>query len=211
MLDTGATILVDMTGQRERLKVLAFPGLHSYSQDATVVSVYGSAQRGHIYASHIITHPLAEHLIERWYSKHKYHTVWVSLEHSDKISMANYGVSVQGAHRKMLDALNSIGLSDSLLRVIERRQFLDKLIVYGGMVSNYLLSTVFDEPKKWQVTGVACSNKHEICTEISSGSTSWREKMVITCCIQTWTPLSLSCLLWAGMLHRVYRVQCSLF
>ena len=43
--------------------------------------------------------------------------------------------SLQSAHRKMLDTLNSVGLSDSLLRVIDRRQTFDKLLVYGGMVS----------------------------------------------------------------------------
>lgn len=42
---------------------------------------------------------------------------------------------MQSAHRKLLDTLNSVGLSDSLMRVIERRQTLDKWIVYGGMVS----------------------------------------------------------------------------
>lgn len=41
---------------------------------------------------------------------------------------------LQSAHRKVLDTLNSIGLSDSLLRVIDRRQTFDKLLVYGGMV-----------------------------------------------------------------------------
>ena len=41
---------------------------------------------------------------------------------------------MQSAHKKMLDTLNSVGLSDSLLRVIDRRQTFDKLLVYGGMV-----------------------------------------------------------------------------
>ena len=43
----------------------------------------------------------------------------------------------QAAHRKALDVLNSLGLSDSLLRVIDRRQRLDKWITYGGMVRKY--------------------------------------------------------------------------
>lgn len=41
---------------------------------------------------------------------------------------------LQSAQRKMLDLLNSVGLSDSLLRVIERRQRMDKWITYGGMI-----------------------------------------------------------------------------
>jgi Golgi SNAP receptor complex protein 2 len=41
---------------------------------------------------------------------------------------------LQSVQRKMLDLLNSVGLSDSLLRVIERRQRMDKWITYGGMI-----------------------------------------------------------------------------
>jgi Golgi SNAP receptor complex protein 2 len=41
---------------------------------------------------------------------------------------------MQSAQRKMLDVLNSVGLSDSVLRVIERRQRMDKWITYGGML-----------------------------------------------------------------------------
>lgn len=41
---------------------------------------------------------------------------------------------MQAAKTKALDVINSLGLSDSLLRVIERRQKMDKYITYGGMV-----------------------------------------------------------------------------
>ena len=41
---------------------------------------------------------------------------------------------MQSAQRKMLDVLNSVGLSDSLLRVIDRRQRVDKWVTYGGMI-----------------------------------------------------------------------------
>lgn len=41
---------------------------------------------------------------------------------------------MQAAKTKALDVINSLGLSDSLLRVIERRQSMDKYITYGGMV-----------------------------------------------------------------------------
>ncbi|KAK9801396.1 hypothetical protein WJX73_006105 [Symbiochloris irregularis] len=41
---------------------------------------------------------------------------------------------LKAAHRKALDILNSLGLSDSLLRVIDRRQRMDKWMTYGGMV-----------------------------------------------------------------------------
>ncbi len=41
---------------------------------------------------------------------------------------------MQAAQRKVLDVINSVGLSDSLLRVIDRRQRLDRWITYSGMV-----------------------------------------------------------------------------
>lgn len=39
----------------------------------------------------------------------------------------------QSAHRRALDVINGVGLGDSLLRMIERRQRLDIWITYGGM------------------------------------------------------------------------------
>lgn len=46
---------------------------------------------------------------------------------------------LKSAQRKMLDVLNSMGLSDSVLRVAERRIAMDKLIAYGGMLGITLL------------------------------------------------------------------------
>ena len=45
-----------------------------------------------------------------------------------------HSMLLQAAQRRALDVINSIGLSDSLLRVIDRRQRMDRWIVYGGMV-----------------------------------------------------------------------------
>jgi len=42
--------------------------------------------------------------------------------------------NLKAIHRKILDVANSIGLSRALLRVIERRQLVDKIIVYCGMI-----------------------------------------------------------------------------
>ena len=53
----------------------------------------------------------------------------------------------QAAHRKMLDALNSVGLSDSLLRMIDRRQRTDKWITYGGMVRRLYTRLQFPKPQ----------------------------------------------------------------
>jgi hypothetical protein len=41
--------------------------------------------------------------------------------------------ALQSAKRKALDVLHGLGLSDSLLRVIERRQKVDAWLAYGGM------------------------------------------------------------------------------
>lgn len=49
-----------------------------------------------------------------------------------------HSVRLQAAQRRALDVINSIGLSDSLLRVIDRRQRMDRWIVYGGMVRSFL-------------------------------------------------------------------------
>ena len=40
---------------------------------------------------------------------------------------------LKGAQYRMLDFLNTMGVSSSLLRVIDRRQRMDAILVYGGM------------------------------------------------------------------------------
>lgn len=42
--------------------------------------------------------------------------------------------SLKGVQRKMLDMAATLGLSNSVLRAIERRHLGDKLIIYGGML-----------------------------------------------------------------------------
>ena len=79
---TGTAALQNMSGQRERLKVLR----HCYRCALLIVSMFIQC------------------------------------------------MLLQAAKTKALDVINSLGLSDSLLRVIERRQKMDKYITYGGMV-----------------------------------------------------------------------------
>lgn len=50
-------------------------------------------------------------------------------------SMSDQRDRIKQAQRKALDVLHTVGLSDSLLRLIERRQTMDKIIVYGGMIA----------------------------------------------------------------------------
>ena len=54
-------------------------------------------------------------------------------------SMSGQRDRLKSAHRKVLDVLNAVGLSDSVLRVAERRIAVDKLIAYGGMGLTTLL------------------------------------------------------------------------
>jgi len=41
---------------------------------------------------------------------------------------------LKGAQRKALDVLHTLGLSDSVLRMVERRHARDALLIYGGML-----------------------------------------------------------------------------
>ncbi|GBG75696.1 hypothetical protein CBR_g20321 [Chara braunii] len=49
-------------------------------------------------------------------------------------SYAEQRERLKSAQRKALDMLNTVGLSSSLLRMAERRQFWDRWLVYAGMV-----------------------------------------------------------------------------
>ena len=48
-------------------------------------------------------------------------------------AMAGQRDTLKRAQRKALDVVHGLGLSDSLLRLIERRQKLDSALAYGGM------------------------------------------------------------------------------
>lgn len=41
---------------------------------------------------------------------------------------------MKSAHRKVLDVATSLGVSNTLMRMIERRTAGDRIIVYGGML-----------------------------------------------------------------------------
>jgi golgi SNAP receptor complex member 2 len=49
-------------------------------------------------------------------------------------SLADQRHRLKGVQRKVLDIANIMGVSNSLLRMSERREGLDKLLVYGGML-----------------------------------------------------------------------------
>lgn len=42
--------------------------------------------------------------------------------------------TLKGAHRKMLDVVNTLGMSNTVMRLIEKRTYQDKFILFGGMI-----------------------------------------------------------------------------
>lgn len=53
-------------------------------------------------------------------------------------SLGQQNELIKSAHRKLLDVGNTLGLSRSVMRMIENRQNLDKMLVYGGMLLTLL-------------------------------------------------------------------------
>lgn len=51
-----------------------------------------------------------------------------------KMALGNQGTMLKGVQRKVLNMAATLGLSNNVLRAIERRQLGDKLILYGGMI-----------------------------------------------------------------------------
>ena len=48
-------------------------------------------------------------------------------------NLQEQGSTMKAAHRKVLDLRSSLGLSNSLMRMIQRRTLGDTIIVYGGI------------------------------------------------------------------------------
>ncbi|KAE8099743.1 hypothetical protein FH972_017699 [Carpinus fangiana] len=55
------------------------------------------------------------------------------------LAMSGSRERLKKAHRKALDVLNTVGLSNSLLRLIERRHRVDNWIKYAGMVLTLII------------------------------------------------------------------------
>ena len=43
-------------------------------------------------------------------------------------------ITLKGAHKKILDIANTLGMSNTVMRFIERRTSQDKYILYAGMI-----------------------------------------------------------------------------
>ena len=52
---------------------------------------------------------------------------------------------LKSAHKKVLDLMNTLGLRNTVMRLIERRTTQDKFILYGGMVFTtiFMLMTIY--------------------------------------------------------------------
>ncbi|KAK8770337.1 golgi SNAP receptor complex member 2 [Amblyomma americanum] len=48
-------------------------------------------------------------------------------------SLREQRTTLKGAHRKILDVANTLGMSNTVMRMIERRTYQDKFILFGGM------------------------------------------------------------------------------
>lgn len=66
----------------------------------------------------------------------------------DYMIMSGHGVlenlksqrlTLKGAQRKILDLANTLGLSNTVMRLIERRTYQDKFILYGGMIVTLII------------------------------------------------------------------------
>lgn len=50
--------------------------------------------------------------------------------------------TIKGAHRRMMDIANTLGLSNTTMRLIERRAYQDKYILFGGMLITLLVIVI---------------------------------------------------------------------
>ncbi|XP_064651836.1 Golgi SNAP receptor complex member 2-like [Lineus longissimus] len=50
--------------------------------------------------------------------------------------------TLKGAKKKILDVMNTLGLSNTVMRLIERRTYQDRYILYGGMIVTCILMII---------------------------------------------------------------------
>ena len=61
----------------------------------------------------------------------------VRVQGAIRSALGQQGASLKGVQRKLLNMAATLGLSNNVLRAIERRQLGDKLILYGGMLLTF--------------------------------------------------------------------------
>lgn len=48
-------------------------------------------------------------------------------------------MTLKGAHKRMLDIVNKLGLTNTVMRLIEKRTYQDKYILFGGMLVSLII------------------------------------------------------------------------
>lgn len=59
---------------------------------------------------------------------------WLGFICKDELELSSFHPGSQGTHKKMLDVANMLGLSNTVMRLIEKRATQDKFIMVGGML-----------------------------------------------------------------------------
>lgn len=54
-------------------------------------------------------------------------------------SLHEQGSTLKGIHKKVLDVASSLGMSSTVMRMIDRRHEGDKYILFGGMILTCLI------------------------------------------------------------------------
>jgi len=67
------------------------------------------------------------------------------IEHGSGIlgNLKDQRETLKGAHKRILDVANYLGLSNTIIRLIERRTTQDKFILYGGMIVTCIIMFLF--------------------------------------------------------------------
>ena len=58
----------------------------------------------------------------------------IEIGHAVHASLANQNQRLEGSRSKLTDLLGTVGMSQSLMKAIERKVGQDRVLVYGGMV-----------------------------------------------------------------------------
>lgn len=123
MYDTGSSILSNMSSNRERIKVTSL----------WTMCRIGASQHGvAVLPQHHYEHAVSVQATTPFLQLLQSHSC-CSLTCPDRC----FGcvAHLQHAQKKMLDIINSVGLGDSVLKLIERRHKADMYMALGGMVS----------------------------------------------------------------------------
>merc|ERR1712113_1232479 len=67
-------------------------------------------------------------------------------------SLSSQRRKLKGTQKRLVGLARSLGVSDNLVRLIERRDFMDRLLVYGGIVFTLLFFFTLLYLVRWKKT-----------------------------------------------------------